>query len=706
MKKMKGILPALAAVLAASVLLVTGARAGGTVPENSVSLTSEKTDLETGDTVEVEVVSEREHAGTGAFELHISYDEEIFELLTDDCAAGDAVTGQKDLTLTTVTRDGASYLCITGLTDSLSASRSMKVKEGNIYTLTFKVKDDFEGETTTDITLAREVFDDASGVPVELADGADVSFRVNMIKYADYTAVDDAIASIPAGLDPYTDDSAAAVTTAVEAVVRDKQEEEQGEVDQMAAAIEAAVEALELRPAGELFSVKIDDMEITNISAVKGAHHTYDDEGAETGSYPLYTVSVPSGAETAEISFEGAVKAVNVNGETGEPISASINGGETVEPGTYYEAVIDAAPEGEGGTPGEKDGMPDHLRVSRAGEEGEEDIILYAVTFTYGADYTAVDEALAQVPEDLSGYTEESAAALTESVNAVERGLSSEHQEEVDQMAQNILDAIAALEERDQVVEFVTRLYRVCLDREPDEGGLNDWVSRLKSGKITGIKAAQGFIFSKEFKNKMYCDEHYVEYLYRAFMGREYDEAGKKSWVGLLAKGKTREAVFNGFANSKEFKGLCAQYGIVHGTKITVPESGFIPSEPCTICGKEDAVMAFVKRLYNVCLDRTPDQKGLSGKTTQLKTGKKTAKQIANSFYFSSEFKKKYPEDRDFIIRLYRGLLGRAKDPSASEVNNWLNRMKNGLTRNDVFDRFCSSNEFTKLCAKYGVTAR
>ncbi len=35
---------------------------------------------------------------------------------------------------------------------------------------------------------------------------------------------------------------------------------------------------------------------------------------------------------------------------------------------------------------------------------------------------------------------------------------------------------------------FVTRMYQVVLGREPDEAGLNDWVSQLESGKA---KAAE-----------------------------------------------------------------------------------------------------------------------------------------------------------------------------------------------------------------------
>ena len=81
----------------------------------------------------------------------------------------------------------------------------------------------------------------------------------------------------------------------------------------------------------------------------------------------------------------------------------------------------------------------------------------------------------------------------------------------------------------------------------------------------SGRDAAYGFIFSREFTAKGYSDEDYVKQLYRAFMGREYDAAGLRTWVTLLRQGKTREEVFEGFVGSAEFTRICAQYGIARG---------------------------------------------------------------------------------------------------------------------------------------------
>ncbi len=64
------------------------------------------------------------------------------------------------------------------------------------------------------------------------------------------------------------------------------------------------------------------------------------------------------------------------------------------------------------------------------------------------ADYTAVDAALAKVPEDPTPYTDESWAALQAAINAVVRGKNITEQTTVDGYAKAIEDAIAALEEK------------------------------------------------------------------------------------------------------------------------------------------------------------------------------------------------------------------------------------------------------------------
>ena len=113
---------------------------------------------------------------------------------------------------------------------------------------------------------------------------------------------------------------------------------------------------------------------------------------------------------------------------------------------------------------------------------------------------------------------------------------------------------------------FVERLYQTCLGRRGDRNGQKDWVNKLLKKEITGIECARCFIQSKEYVNKGLSDEDYVENMYKAMMGRASDPAGKETWLAALGNGKTRDEVFAGFANSKEFGDICAAYKIEKGS--------------------------------------------------------------------------------------------------------------------------------------------
>ncbi len=109
---------------------------------------------------------------------------------------------------------------------------------------------------------------------------------------------------------------------------------------------------------------------------------------------------------------------------------------------------------------------------------------------------------------------------------------------------------------------FVTRCYRVALSRDPDKAGHADWVRWLKDGTVDATSCTYGFVFSKEMNNKKLSDEAFVKTLYNLFMDREGEATGVAFWTGYLKDGHSRQDVFDGFADSREFAGLKAQYGV------------------------------------------------------------------------------------------------------------------------------------------------
>lgn len=242
----------------------------------------------------------------------------------------------------------------------------------------------------------------------------------------------------------------------------------------------------------------------------------------------------------------------------------------------------------------------------------------------------------------------------------------------------------------DPVAEFVNRLYVNLLQREADDSGLVSWTDVLKSGKEQGVKVAQGFIDSKEFKSRTISNTEYIKILYRTFLGREADSSGLNSWLSVLDSGLSRMHVFRGFAESDEFTKICQQYGIQRGNAVlTAPMD------------QNEGVTKFVARCYELCLGRKGDESGLNGWCNQILTGANTPKQAAYGFVFSNEFKSKNLSDTDYVKTLYRVFMDREADGAG--LNAWVNVLKNGQSREHVFNGFADSPEFQEICAGYGL---
>ena len=83
----------------------------------------------------------------------------------------------------------------------------------------------------------------------------------------------------------------------------------------------------------------------------------------------------------------------------------------------------------------------------------------------------------------------------------------------------------AAAADRSSVEQFATRFYVLCLNRAPDQAGLDSWVTALLNGTQTGSDVVFGFVFSQEFFNKNTSNKKFLSILYEAFFNREADPA-------------------------------------------------------------------------------------------------------------------------------------------------------------------------------------
>ena len=246
----------------------------------------------------------------------------------------------------------------------------------------------------------------------------------------------------------------------------------------------------------------------------------------------------------------------------------------------------------------------------------------------------------------------------------------------------------------DGAAGFVTRLYEICLDREPEQGGLDNWVSNLTSGRITGSEAARGFIFSSEFSSHNYDNRTFVIYLYRALFGREADDAGLSAWTASLNGGDSREEVFNGFTGSDEWNSICASYGIL-------PGNGSQPS----VAPASEGIRAFISRLYSGFLGRDADPSGLSDWSSKLSSGNTTGFDAAYGFMNSPEFLRRASSmsNTALVTVFYNTFLGR--NPSTTEVSSYTSRMGSNLNANleMLFLNFVNSDEFIGFCTGNGI---
>ena len=247
---------------------------------------------------------------------------------------------------------------------------------------------------------------------------------------------------------------------------------------------------------------------------------------------------------------------------------------------------------------------------------------------------------------------------------------------------------------RDLVEAFVFRMYKICLQRDPDAGGFSYWVDQLNSGKKTGAEAVFNFYESNEMKNRALPNDQYLARLYEGIMGRAPDAGGYSYWMEMMNAGMSRPYVISGFLTSKEFDNICRSYGINKGS--------YSSSEPRD---KNLGITGFVSRLYTKLLGRSFDDVGLNywcGIVLKNPVRATLLKVALDGFLHSNEFINMHLNDTQYLQVLYRAFLDREAD--AGGMSYWLGQMGSGMSRDKVAEGFAGSNEFKNIMARYGFT--
>ena len=245
------------------------------------------------------------------------------------------------------------------------------------------------------------------------------------------------------------------------------------------------------------------------------------------------------------------------------------------------------------------------------------------------------------------------------------------------------------------ITDFVTRLYSIALQRDPDSAGRDAWTSVLRNHEATGISVAYGFIYSSEFQGRDISNEDYVEMMYQMFFGRASDAEGKAGWLNVINsmdRDVGRLNVFEGFANSDEFYNLCQSYGVVAGNYVLGTDVDRIAK-----------INLFVERFYETVLGRTSDKQGMVDWTTSLWTGFNTGTTIAACFFYSSEYVDRNTTDYEYLEDLYQAFMGR--EPDEAGMSSWISALEEREIRDNVFRGFALSPEFSNICAEAGIMA-
>ena len=256
---------------------------------------------------------------------------------------------------------------------------------------------------------------------------------------ADYSKVDEAIASIPKDLSNYTEESVNALKAARNAVKKDLDKDKQSEVDKMAEAITTAVKNLTLRKADyskvdEALANIPEDLSIYTEESVKVLKSAQDLVTTDLDITKQAKVDKMADAITTAIENLKLRKADYSKVDealAGIPEDLSI----------YTEESAKALEEA-------KNAVTKGLDITK---QTEVDKMAEAITAAVQnltlrqADYSKVEKALAGIPEDLSIYTEESVNALKAAQDAVTADLDITKQAEVDEMAEAITAAVKNL---------------------------------------------------------------------------------------------------------------------------------------------------------------------------------------------------------------------------------------------------------------------
>ena len=116
------------------------------------------------------------------------------------------------------------------------------------------------------------------------------------------------------------------------------------------------------------------------------------------------------------------------------------------------------------------------------------------------------------------------------------------------------------------VNDFVARLYVVALGRDGSSSERSYHVEGLVNGSFTGAAVIESFLNGPEYTSANNSNTSFIRDLYLICLNREADSTGLNDWLTRMNNGATRIEVIRGFVGSDEFATLCGNCGITIGS--------------------------------------------------------------------------------------------------------------------------------------------
>ena len=81
------------------------------------------------------------------------------------------------------------------------------------------------------------------------------------------------------------------------------------------------------------------------------------------------------------------------------------------------------------------------------------------------------------------------------------------------------------------MAEFVRRVYKIALGREPENEGWNFWIEKLQSKELSATEfIAENLMTQPEFVDRELTKSKFVSTMYTLIVDRESEEEGQKYW--------------------------------------------------------------------------------------------------------------------------------------------------------------------------------